>query len=343
MNSPSVFSTTAVRTHFYRSWEALIQASPLIADAKAECQAFCSTANLGAGFDVFGLALQRYSDRVAARTTNRRGIRIFVEGRWSDAIPQDLQRNSAGPPASALLRKSNFKGGLEIRIRKGVPYGLGLGSSGATASASAKCMNQLLGLDLSDDELVRAASLGEKAVTGSAHADNVAASMLGGFVIVYDSPVRTISLKPPKGLAIVVAIPKFPKRQGKTRSARQIVPKTLSLHQAIMNLGRASAIVSGFASKDIAQIGSGMHDEIAEPYREQNMPGIKLAKESGLLTGAAGVAMSGAGPSVIAVVDTNRCDPKTVGKAMVSGFKQSKVESRFFVTKPASAARIIGD
>jgi len=307
----------------------------------AKCQAFCSTANLGAGFDVFGLALGKYSDLVNIKIIKSRKIRVLVEGKWSEAIPKDPSRNSAGPPARALLRRSNFKKGLEIKILKGVPSGLGLGSSGATAAASARCIDHLLELELSDDELVRAASLGEKAVTGAAHADNVAASMLGGFVIVYDSPVRAISVKPPDGLAIVVTIPKLRKHQDKTRLARQIVPKTLSLHQATMNLGRASAIVSGFASKNIAQIGSGMHDEIAEPYREQAIPGIKLVKESGILTGAAGVAISGAGPSLIAVVDKKRHDPKTVGRAMVSGFKQSKIESKFFVTEPASAARII--
>lgn len=292
---------------------------------------------------MFGLALKRYSDRVSVRTTKAPRIRILIEGPSLEAIPENPNRNSAGPPARNLLARSGFKGGLEIRIRKGVPYGLGLGSSGATAAASARCINHLLELNLTDDELVRAASLGERAVTGVAHADNVAASILGGFTIVYDNPVRTISLRPPKGLAIVVATPTLQQRQGKTRMARKLVPKELNIRQAILNVGRAAAIVSGFATKDIARIGSGMHDEIAEPYREQTIPGIRRAKEAGLLAGAAGVAISGAGPSLIAIVDKNRKDSNAVARAMISGFRQSKIESRTFITEPAPGARIIGE
>ena len=291
---------------------------------------------------MFGLALKRYSDRVYVKTTRSPKIRILVKGTAPGEIPETLNRNSAGPPARTLLARSGLKGGLEIRIRKGVPYGLGLGSSGATAAACTKCIDHLLELNLTDDELVRVASLGEKAVTGAAHADNVAASMLGGFTIVYDNPIRTVSLRPPKGLAIVVATPQLPQRQGKTRMSRKLVPKSLNIRQAILNVGRASAIVSGFADKDIARIGSGMHDEIAEPHREQTIPGIKQAKKSGLLAGAAGVAISGAGPSLIAVVDKNRKNPKSVANAIVSGFKQANIRSKSFITEPAPAARIIG-
>jgi homoserine kinase len=283
----------------------------------------------------------KYWDRVRVRTTKSPGIRIQVKGTSPASIPIDLNGNSAGPPARTLLSRADFRGGLEITIRKGVPYGLGLGSSGATAAACTRCIDHLLGLNLSDDELVRTASLGERAVTGVAHADNVAASLLGGFTIVYDSPVRTVSLKTPRGLAIVVATPELEQRQGKTRMARKLVPKSLSIRRAILNVGRASAIVSGFAYEDIARIGSGMHDEIAEPYREQTIPGIKQAKKAGLLAGAAGVAISGAGPSLIAIVDKNRENPRTVASAIVSGFKQANIESRSFITEPAPGARMM--
>ena len=292
---------------------------------------------------MFGLALKQYSDRVHVRTTKSPKIRILVKGTPRGAIPENPNLNSAGPPARTLLARSGFKGGLEIRIWKGVPYGLGLGSSGTTAAACTKCLDHLLELNLTDDELVRIASLGEKAVTGVAHADNVAASILGGFTIVYDNPIRTISLRPPKALAIVVATPELQMRQGKTRKARKLVPKSLNIRQAILNVGRASAIVSGFANNDIARIGSGMLDEIAEPYREQTIPGIKLAKEAGLLAGAAGVAISGAGPTLIAVVDKNRKNPKSVAKAIVSGFKHANIRSKSFITEPAPEARIIGN
>ncbi len=122
-------------------------------------RAFCSTANLGAGFDVFGLALNRYSDTVSARITSGKKIRIIVRGREGQNIPAGVERNSAGPPALELAKKANLNKGLEIIVEKHVPQGLGLGSSGATAAACTKALDALLDLQLSNDELVKVASL----------------------------------------------------------------------------------------------------------------------------------------------------------------------------------------
>ena len=304
-------------------------------------KAFCSTANLGAGFDVFGLALNKYADKVSVRLTSGSQVRIFVKGILGRSIPREVNRNSAGPPAIALLRKAGLKSGLEISIEKNVPQGLGLGSSGATAAAVTKTLDHLLGLRLSDDELVRIASLGEKAVAGSAHADNVAASILGGFVIVYDSPVRVVSLKPPRDLITVVAIPKLALIPNKTKNARKVVPTGVDVKKAILNIGRASAIVAGFAKGDIQMIGTGMEDEIAEPYRERLIPGFSRVKRAALQAGAAGVSISGAGPSLIAIVDRRDHDPRPVGRAMLKGFAGNNVRSSWFIARPALGATII--
>jgi homoserine kinase len=304
-------------------------------------EAFCSSANLGAGFDVFGLALTEYSDKVGIRLTSRKNIRLFVKGRLGRNIPTQLGKNSAGPPAIALLRKAGLRTGLQITIEKNVPQGLGLGSSGATAAACTKTLDYLLGLKLSSDELVRIASLGEKAVTGTAHADNVAASLLGGFSIVYGNPVRATTLKPPLNLAVVVACPQLRPRREKTRNARRIIPRKIGLEKAILNIGRASAIVAGFARNDVEMIGTGMEDEIAEPYREGLIPGFTKVRRGALEAGAAGVSISGAGPSVVAIVDRKKHDPRIVGRAMSKGFAENNVSSTWFATSPAPGATII--
>lgn len=306
----------------------------------AVASAFCSTANLGAGFDVFGLALKKYSDVVSARITSGKKIRIIVGGPERRNIPVEVKKNSAGPPALDLARKARLRKGLEIIVEKRVPQGLGLGSSGATAAACTKVLDALLGLHLSNDELVRVASLGEKAVTGTAHADNVAASLLGGFVIVYDKPVRTISLKPPANLAVVVVTPQLPAQSNKTRKARKIIPEKIGVKNAVLNLGRASAMAAAFAQGDIRTIGTGMEDEIAEPYRQHLIPGYHEVRRAGLEAGAAGVSISGAGPSLVALVDGNNYDPRLVAPAMVKAFAQNKVRSNSFVTRPASQASI---
>ena len=308
--------------------------------AGAVGKAYCSTANLGAGFDVFGLALSKYADKIHLRLTSRRGIRIFVKGSLGHHIPRDPNKNSAGPPAIALVRKAGLKRGLEITIEKNVPQGLGLGSSGATAAACTVTLNHLLDLRLSNNELVRIASLGEKAVTGTAHADNVAASLLGGFVIVYDNPVRTISFKPPPDVTTVVATPNLAVMRSKTRNARRILPKHIDVGKATLNIGRASAIVAGFARRDIRMIGTGMEDEIAEPYRERMIPGFRAVRKAALEAGAAGVSISGAGPSMIAIVDRKDHDPRLVGHAMLRGFAENKVRSTWFVARPALGATV---
>src|SRR5207245_10380133 len=117
---------------------------------RAVCRAFCSTANLGAGFDVFGLALNRYSDTVNVRITSGKKIRLVVRGPEGRNIPADLRRNSAGPPAAELARKAELKKGLEIIIEKRVPHDLELRSSGATAAACTMVVNALLDLGLSN-------------------------------------------------------------------------------------------------------------------------------------------------------------------------------------------------
>jgi homoserine kinase len=304
-------------------------------------QAYCSTANLGAGFDCFGLALNKYSDRVQIRFTQLNKIRLAVKGAYSYGVPKDSNQNSAGPPAVALLERARLKKGLFITIDKNVPQGLGLGSSGATAAACTKTLDHLLDLGLSDDELVRVASLGERAVAGTAHADNVGASLLGGFVIVFDNPVRTISIKPPSKLRIVVATPGLRPRRNKTRIARGLVPRRIETEKALLNVGRASAIATGFSRGDIELIGAAMSDEIAEPRRSRLIPSYDNVKRLAFEAGASGVAISGAGPSLAALVDETRHSPRMVSRAMVQGFAQKGVQASSFVARPAPEARIV--
>ena len=303
-------------------------------------EAFCSTANLGAGFDVFGLALNKYADRVRVKTARANTIRIRVLGPYNREVPRSSNKNSAGPPARALLDRSGLNTGVEITIEKNIPPGLGLGSSGATAAACTKAMNHLLHLDLSNDELVKTASLGEVAASGSAHTDNVAASLLGEFVIAYGKPVRTVSVKAPAKLSVVVVSPKTRIPKNKTSLARKLVPKKIETMNAVLNVGRASAIALGFARKDIDLIGTGMEDAIAEPHRESLVPGYRAVKMAALAARASGVSISGAGPSVVAFVDKTRQDPSKIGRVMIREFLRNEVESTFFVTGPAGGARV---
>jgi homoserine kinase len=313
----------------------------LIPNKAVRVEAYCSTANLGAGFDAFGLALGKYADRVQVKPARTGIVKIRTLGPYSRGLPIVPNKNSAGPPARALLDESRLDTGVEITIEKNIPPGLGLGSSGATAAACTHAMNHFLGLDLPPDKLVEIASLGEVASSGSAHTDNVSASLLGGFVIAYGDPLRTVSTRAPAKLSVVVVVPNIRLPRNKTSLARKLVPKRIELKEAVLNIGRASAIALGFARGDIELIGSGMEDAIAEPRREKLVPGYRMVKKAALSAHASGVAISGAGPSVVAFVDKTNQDPQKIARVMVKEFSKNNIESTYFVTSPAGGARII--
>ena len=295
----------------------------------------CSTANLGPGFDVFGLALDAFYDEVTV-TKKVKGITILS----SDDIPLKPEQNTAGLVAKAIIKKEKLRGGVEIKIKKNIPPGFGMGSSAASAAACAVGINKLYNLKLSQNKLVSYAGIGEKASAGSIHYDNVAASILGGFVIVNLNPISVVRIEAPKDLVLCLGVPeiKVPKR--KTKVSRSVIPKTVKLSDSITNLSNAVNIVAGFLNKDSNLIGKSVEDVIVEPARKHMIPGFNNVKKNALRAGALGVTISGAGPSVIAFA-TKKQNLKKISFAMKKGFKSAKVDCDIVICKPSKGARVI--
>ena len=291
-----------------------------------------STANLGPGFDVFGLALDAFFDEITI-TKKGKGIRIIT----SDSIPVVPKKNTAGVVVTELANKFKIKDGIEVKIKKGVPAGFGVGSSAASASAAVVAMNRLFKLDLDNNSLVKFAGAGEKASAGSIHYDNVAASVLGGFVIVRTDPLDVIRIEPPSDLVLCIAIPDLKVPAKKTEVSRSVVPKTIKLADGIANLSNAAAIVAGFMKKDPILIGKSVKDVIVEPARQHMIPGFKQVKENALDAGANGVTISGAGPSVIAFT-TKSSNQKKICAAMKRGFASSNTSCKTIICKPCKGA-----
>ena len=289
----------------------------------------CSTANLGPGFDVFGLALDALYDEI---TLTKKGKTVAIVS--SDEIPLTATKNTAGLVAVAIKKRFRIKDGIEINIKKNVPAGFGMGSSAASAAACAVGMNKIFNLKLSDAELVQFAGVGEKASAGTIHYDNVAASALGGFVMVKTNPFQVVKIEPPKDLVLCVAVPKLKVPAKKTKVSRGAIPKKVSLSDMVKNISNASAIVAGFSQKDSQLIGNSIQDVIVEPARKHMIPGFDKVKKNALSAGAYGVTISGAGPSVIAFTDKKH-DSKKISNAMKRGFKSAKKESKVFVCKPS--------
>ena len=296
-----------------------------------------STANLGPGFDVFGLAVNAFYDTVTVTKKKQKGITIVVS---NDNVPTAVSKNTAGLVVQNIVKKFKIKSGLEIKIKKGVPAGFGMGSSAASAAAAAVAMNELFRLKMNDNKLVEFAGIGERASAGSIHYDNVAASVLGGFVIVKTNPLDIIKVQPPSSLTMCVAVPKLKVPKKKTMVSRSVIPSKVSLKDSIVNLSNASSIVAGFLRKDSTIIGNSIQDVIVEPARKHMIPGFDKVKKNAIKSGALGVTISGAGPSVIAF-----CRPKSnakkIAQAMKHGFSSARTESQVVICKPSKGATAI--
>jgi homoserine kinase len=302
----------------------------------------CSTANLGPGYDVFGLALDALEDKVkVSRTYPDGGGRITIKNS-DQTIPSMPESNSAGLVVKKMMQDFEISDSTEIEVTKGVPSGYGVGSSAASAAAAAMAFNALYDLRIDRKRLVEYAAEGEVASAGIKHYDNVSASLLGGFVICRVASDRTqfIRLEPPEDLVLVVAVPCLEVPKKKTEVARSVLPKMVPLKDVVYNISGAATIVAGFALKDVETITRGIDDVIIESARKHLIPGYDSVKQNAISAGALAVTISGAGPSMIAFLKTNK-NAKTVAAAMANGFKDTGVESRTFVCRASKGARLL--
>jgi len=304
-------------------------------------EAPASSANVGPGFDVFAIALDTPRDRAIISMEGER-LKISVEGIGFDRIPTFIEGNTAGIVASAMIRDFNLPNRISIKLIKGVPLAMGMGSSAASASAVAFGMNRLFSLNLDQNTLVRYASLGEVASAGKPHADNVSASLLGGFTIVRSyEPMDVIRIDPPKYLGICIASPDISYGAKKTEQFRAVIPKSIELEKLVHNVGNASAIVAAIFQKDLKLFGRALSDAVVEPARSKLIPGYSNVKKAASDSDALGVTISGAGPSMVAFFDSSISDGSEIGKSMREAFNKAEVEASYYLTKPGEGTKVV--
>jgi len=256
-----------------------------------------SASNLGPGFDCLGVALSGKGDRVTASRTTGTGVRVSSV---SDArIPKEASRNTAAIAAAAVLRRAGSDAGVDLDIEKGLPLAGGMGGSAASAVAGAVATDQLVGAALPREALLDAALEAESVVAGR-HADNVAPSLYGGVVLVLGlDPLRLVFARMHESLRLVLATPAY---AVETARARSVLPAEVTRAEAVAQAAHLAALVLGLERGDGDLIGRAMVDRIAHPARASLYPGYAGARESGLAAGAHAIAVSGAGPTLIAVV-----------------------------------------
>lgn len=289
------------------------------------------------------MALAHPRDTVTIIPTSHKNLEIQVSGSAADTIPTDPEKNTGGVVARKILEDFSIETGLVIKLEKGILPSVGLGSSAASAAAVAFALNHLFNLQLDNTQLIRLAAKGEVASAGVEHADNVSAAILGDFTIIKSyNPLEVLHLKPPKNLSVCIAIPRVPVPCKKTEAARSILPKTVSIEKLVHNVGHAAALAASFAIGDVDLIGKSMSDVVVEPARAILIPGYERVRESALEAGACGVAISGAGPAMMAIVNSSKNCASRVAEAMKEGFESVGVSASAFCTKPGKGVSLLG-
>lgn len=252
-----------------------------------------TTANLGSGYDSFGLALARHNTVRAA---------LASPGIWSVSASGEgaahVSRGSGNLVAVAMARLFSEVGidsGASIECSNTIPFGRGLGSSSAAIVGGLVAANELAGRPLLPDALFRLAAELE------GHPDNVAAALFGGFTVCWseDGTPRSAHVDPPGGIAAVVVVSEEPLS---TRRARALLPRDVPHTDAAFDAGRAGLLAIGIALGRRDLIGPGMNDRLHEQYREVAVTDLVTVRGSLLAAGADGAALSGAGPSIIGLV-----------------------------------------
>jgi homoserine kinase len=297
---------------------------------RVEVIAPATIANLGPGFDVFGIALKEPYDVIGARRVSEPGVRIAdVTGVGASRVTLDAKHNTASVAAMEVLRKVQADFGLELSIRKGVRPCSGMGSSGASAAGGAFAANLLLDHPLPLSELAICAAKGEQASSGTLHADNVAPSLYGGFTIIrsYD-PLDVIHVVPPSNLGIVAALPDM---MVSTKEARGLLPKSVEMKKLVHTVGHASSLAVGMSIGDVSLIGRSVSDVIVEPVRAPLVPHLKEAEEAAVKAGAVASFLGGSGPCVASFFDLSHSDGKAIGEAVRRVFESKGVKVDIWV------------
>lgn len=300
-----------------------------------------SASNLGPGFDVLGLALEKPGDIVEAERSESTGVEI-VEVTGAPTLSADSSQNTAAIAAQAVLDRIEpaKRTGVRLWVHKRMPLASGLGSSAASSVAGALVVNELCAGGLSRHAMVDCALEGEKAVSGTAHADNVAPSLLGGIVLIRSyAPLDLVSLPVPEALRIVVI---HPHAQVQTSMARQLVAdRHFTIKQAVTNLGNVAAFVAALHSGDLMLFGRSIHDALVEPIRAPLVTGFAEVKTAALAAGALGCSISGSGPSVFAFAAADG-PAERIAETMQQAFLKAGVTSDRFVGRVnTTGARVL--
>ena len=289
-----------------------------------------TVANVGCGFDVFGFALDEPGDHV--RITPSADSEVIISRIEGDEgrLPRNAEANTAGVVVLEYLRKIHSQQGISIELYKNMPLGSGMGSSAASAVAALVAINRLFDDILTKEELLPIALLAEKSACGTAHADNVAPALFGGFTLIrsYD-PLDVIQIPVPDGLYCCLLHPDIEIR---TEYARKILPVNVDLKTAVAQWGNTAGLIAGLFRSDLDLLRRAMEDHIVEPVRAPLIPYFYEVKHTALEAGAIGCSISGSGPTIFALC-TNQNDAEIIADRMKYVYDAHKRNCQIYISR----------
>lgn len=272
-----------------------------------------TVANMGCGFDAMGFAFEGAGDIISMRFID--GDSIVYKNLTNIDVPMSVEENLMTPALRSIMDYTGGRRGVEVVLEQKIVPGSGIGSSASAATSAVYAYSKLIEVDFSESELIDFALNGEMMASGARHADNVAPAMMGGIVLIRENtPLDIIKIKAPEKLMCVVVHPLI---EVKTKESRAILPKEMALKDAIRQWANVGALVAALYSSDYQLLGRALKDRAAEPYRKKFIAGYDELKESVMTAGALGANISGSGPSVFAL-----CDSEDVSATVVETMKK---------------------
>lgn len=289
-----------------------------------------TVANVVCGFDILGFAVNEPGDELIMEITDKPGVNIFsIEGD-EGKLPLNPTKNTVSASVISLLQKIDRTDvGINIRLKKKMPMGSGLGSSAASAVAGLFAVNELLGSPLTKEQLLPFAMEGEALACGHGHADNVAPALFGGFTLIKSyEPLEVIALPVPDLYCALL----YPHVDVPTRDARQIIRSKVLLKDAVTQWGNIAGLISSLYTQDYDLLGRCMKDVIVEPIRSMLIPEFDQMKETAMNNGSLGFGISGSGPTVFSLY-RSKDDAEKVLQTLKKMLLSKGIESNIYLSK----------
>jgi len=276
-----------------------------------------TTANLGPGFDCIGAALKLYN-QFEFTTLDVDGLIIQVSGMEAEKVQTDESNLLYQAFVKLYTYIEQTPPSVKIEIKLGVPLSRGLGSSATAIVGGLVAANELAGRPLSELEVMKLA------IAMEGHPDNVVPALLGGCRLAATSNIGWEIGDIPwhRHILAVVAIPDF---ELSTSEARKVLPTEISRDDAIFNISHFGLLLRGLATNREEWLKAALQDKLHQPYRQALIPGYDAVNTAAINAGAYGMVISGAGPTLLALVDTSK--GKAVEIAMKNAWLQKGITS----------------